>query len=387
MFFFKKIVWFTLLIFLFSCSGGKTNKQNKNIKKFKDFKTSVVFDSVKISSDTSMSYSLFLPSQYSPEKENRTVVFFDPHAKGYLPVKKYKNLAEKYSLVFAGSNNSKNGMNANTRNDIITKFLFDLEDKVNVDKQHLVTAGFSGGARIASLIGIYNSNVTGIIGCGGGFPGINKLNNTSFTWVGIVGNKDFNYLEMKNLYSQLKANNFKAYLLVFDGKHEWPPEDVMGEAFGILFSNKTKNLKYSIKKEETQVTPLDKKEVELQKMIVESFNSKGVLWWKKEISLLKDKSENAETGNERLMNARLLSYLGLVSYMFTDKAIKLKDFNSAKKYLTIYELVEPENPDMFYFKAAYFSLKNNNDSTSYYLKKAIDNGFDDQVKISVLNSK
>jgi len=62
-------------------------------------------------SDTSVSYSLFVPLGYSPEKNYPLIICFDSHGSGELPVRLMKTAAAKYGYVVAGSNNSKNGQN------------------------------------------------------------------------------------------------------------------------------------------------------------------------------------------------------------------------------------------------------------------------------------
>ncbi len=368
-----------ILVLLAACRGGEKTRKD-DMKTLSAWETGKVFPFVKILKDTTQSYALYLPENYHPAKPFKTVLLFDPHAKGVQPVEKYRSLADKYGVILACSNNSQNGMTASRRNDVITQFIGDVEQRFNVDKDHLITAGLSGGARIAALIGIFNDNVKGIIGCGGGFPGIQKFNNTAFTWVGIAGNQDFNFLELKNLYNQLKLNHLKAYLLTFDGKHEWPPVEVMDEAFGILLKNKTKDLRFAVK-DVSKITSWDKEEVKQQNLLVRHFNDKDLAWWLKKISTLKEQSEKAPVQEERLMNARLLAYLGMVSYMFISEAAKTGNLKKLEKYLSIYQAVEPQNPDMFYFRAVQAALQGNKEQVLTMLAKAVDNGFEDVNKL------
>lgn len=366
-----------LFLTIYSCNVNKNNNKSQN---FASWQTGKIYDSVKIFNDTTQSYAIYLPESYDPGEATQVLIFFDPHAKGSLPVKKYHEIAEKYDVLLACSNNSKNGMPAARSNDVITKFIGDLEKKFNVDKNRLITGGFSGGARIAALIGIFNTNVKGIIECGGGFPGVQKFKNNGFSWVGISGNEDFNYLEMKNLYGQLKASHIKAYFLNFEGKHEWPPAEVMEEAFGILLANKTGNLHFTTK-DASKITSWDRKEIKQQNLLAKSFTEKDLTWWRKRIKALNEKSKNAPSQEERLMNARLISYLGIMSYMFTSKATKTHNIRQLEKYVQIYRSVDSLNPDMFYYGAVLAALKNNKKKSLEMLNKAMENGFDDMEKL------
>src|SRR5215472_15692303 len=59
-------------------------------------------------SDTTQSYALFLPSAYTPAKRWPILYPFDPAGRGRRPVDLYSETAERYGLVLAGSNNSRN---------------------------------------------------------------------------------------------------------------------------------------------------------------------------------------------------------------------------------------------------------------------------------------
>ena len=58
--------------------------------------------------DTAQSYALYLPSTYSAARTWPIIYFFDPGGVGSRPLELYKDLAEKYGFVMAGSNNSRN---------------------------------------------------------------------------------------------------------------------------------------------------------------------------------------------------------------------------------------------------------------------------------------
>ena len=56
-------------------------------------------------------YTLFICQQNMiATKKWPIIYFFDPHGVGNLPLILYKDLAEKYGFIIAGTYNSKNGM-------------------------------------------------------------------------------------------------------------------------------------------------------------------------------------------------------------------------------------------------------------------------------------
>ncbi len=71
-----------------------------------------VIEKVTCKADPQQSYSLFLPSRYDREKKWPILYAFDPGARGKLPVNLFKEAAEKFGFTVAGSNNSRNGIQA-----------------------------------------------------------------------------------------------------------------------------------------------------------------------------------------------------------------------------------------------------------------------------------
>ncbi len=102
--------------------------------------------------DGSQNFALYLPSNYTADKAFPCIYFFDPHAHGVLPLNMYKDLAEKYGFVLVGSNASKNGMPWEETNKGVKALMTDVWSRIHVDEKRIYTAGFSGGARVASSV-------------------------------------------------------------------------------------------------------------------------------------------------------------------------------------------------------------------------------------------
>ena len=138
------IGFFLAVVTLVSCNTPheKNHKVNPAVT-YENMETGKLFPRVKIKNDTALSYALYLPKSYDVKKENSIVFIFDAHGRGILPLEKYKTLAEKYNLVLAASNDSKNGQTGQLRNRIITAFMGDVENRIHINKNRIYTAGFS----------------------------------------------------------------------------------------------------------------------------------------------------------------------------------------------------------------------------------------------------
>ncbi|MCX6234099.1 MAG: hypothetical protein NT175_05140 [Bacteroidetes bacterium] len=200
------------------------------------FTPGVIIDTVWCDSDPQQSYALYLPSGYNPSQKWPVVYIFEPGARGALPLQSFSKAAETYGYILICSNNSQNGPW-----DPIFKagdaMMKDSQKKFSINTDRIYTCGFSGGARAASTVAVLTGKVAGVIGCGAGLarepkyqPGINA----TFSFVGMVGDCDMNYLEVTNLQDKLTELRISNKLIIFSGTHEWPPEKAAIQAFDWL---------------------------------------------------------------------------------------------------------------------------------------------------------
>jgi hypothetical protein len=176
------------------------------------------------------SYTLYLPSCYNDSSHLPVIYFFEPGARGSLPVNHYKEIAENNGLILVCSNNICNGEFIVM--ETFARHLFDdVETRFHIDTGHIFYSGFSGCARFAFGLAQQNQKASGVIGCGAGFPFFGTVKNRfSFFYSGIVGVMDMNYSEMCRNKMILDSLGYDHYLIIHEGGHEWPPADIFNEA-------------------------------------------------------------------------------------------------------------------------------------------------------------
>jgi hypothetical protein len=390
-------------IIALSCNSSQNRISANTTNDTKQEKGKVIPD-ISCLKDPSKRYSLYLPSNYSAEKKHPLILAFDPQGNGNLPVEKYHELAEKYGYILMGSNNSKNGQPIDETQAIISSMFEEITTRYSVDTSRIYLMGFSGGARVASLIALYAGGIRGVIGCGAGFPGGNQPGRFRFDYIGMAGNADFNMNELVNLDEQLEQQGFRNALIIFDGKHEWPAKEIMQNAFiwtefcamkdnltpkndGMIMDyqlimedqilkdevkgeiyNKYNNLKQMLRfldglssteylrkqLQETQSSPefkkaekntnaLKEKEMKEQQMFAENFYLKDIDWWKKQITNYELRITNNKNPQDVLFCKRTMSYLSLVAYMNYTRANSAGDNEKAGFALKVYQIVDPEN--------------------------------------------
>src|SRR5512138_1278052 len=102
------IILAVLLLLSTACSGNAGSGKARQ----GGLETGKVIPDVRCVSNPQFSYSVYLPTTYTDGQTVQVFLAFDPSARGSYPVSLYKELAEKYSFILVGSNDSRNGLSA-----------------------------------------------------------------------------------------------------------------------------------------------------------------------------------------------------------------------------------------------------------------------------------
>ena len=186
-----------------------------------DLPTGQIVDSVECALDNTQHYALYLPSNYTPSRQWSVILAFDGRARGRVPVERYRQGAEKYGYIVAGSLNSRNGPWEVSTN-AAKAMTADVKARFSIDPKRVYTAGMSGGARVAMKIAIESRQIAGVFASSAGFPD-EFIARVPFPVFGSAGTDDFNHLEMYQLDRRMTSAH---RVLYFDGGHTWLPEEL-----------------------------------------------------------------------------------------------------------------------------------------------------------------
>jgi len=190
-----------------------------------------LIESVATLRDPSQTYALYLPSNYTPARRWPTVYCFDPLARGAVPVRLFREAAERFGWVVVGSNNSRNGP-ANVSLTAAAAMLEDTQARLAVEPGRVYITGFSGGARLANRLQRLCGNCfAGVIAVGAGYPpDLKPSAPVTFALFGFAGRDDYNFPEMKALDAELTRLGARRRFESFDGGHAWPPKELIATA-------------------------------------------------------------------------------------------------------------------------------------------------------------
>src|SRR5262249_18549040 len=195
-----------------------------------DLSVGKIIERVVCLKDSSQSYALYLPPNYTTDRRWPVIYAFDPAARGMLPVERFKDAAEKYGYIIVGSNNSRN-LPHKALAEIINTMFDDTQTRLSIDQNRIYVTGMSGGARVAGMVAqslaqSLRGGAAGVILCGAGFSEA-KLPEKPlpFPVFGLAGVEDFNWIELRQLHRALDSIGSPNRFLTFDGVHTWALSD------------------------------------------------------------------------------------------------------------------------------------------------------------------
>ena len=404
------------------------------------FLTGKIINPVICQSDPAQSYALYIPV-----KGNSTalpvIYFFDPHADGALPLSKYRSLADAYGFILIGSNNSKNGNDWTTTEKIWRHLWDDTQHRLKINGHRIYTCGFSGGAKVAGYVAINDPAIQGVIANGAGLPDEVSAGDFDFSFTAIAGEGDMNLTDLLAFSKALDKTRTRHHIILFDGKHEWAPENTMGLAFaGLQFdamrkssiprdgalidryvakSKKRLEADYQagqlieasrecslsvgfldglaqeaawfqkkaaslagdpvFQKERREQEDLLVREQNIKEEYMQHFRQDDPGYWAATIKHLQIRAA-AKTA-DRPMNQRLLAYLSLAFYSLSNRMIDGNDNSGARHFVELYKMADPTNSEAWYFSAILYARDNQPRAAENDLLKAVGYGFRDEQRM------
>jgi hypothetical protein len=211
-----------LILFIFSL-GSMTAQEIK-------VPVGRVVDSIPAADSTSSSFALYLPQNFTTEKQWPVLFVFDAEGRGKASTQLFKGVAEEQSYVIAAANLNIN--QDSLQNDIkkVGAIINQVAGMLPLNKQEVYAVGLGAGGKLASALPLVYNNISGVLAVENGWLNTNYLKgsnkfmysaiactsrNSKFTLEGIV-----DFLDEKDHPTEL---NFYSC----GQKVEWPIADVI----------------------------------------------------------------------------------------------------------------------------------------------------------------
>ncbi|MDO6431118.1 hypothetical protein Q4E93_10995 [Flavitalea sp. BT771] len=399
-----------------------------------------LIEKVVCKNDSSQSYALYVPVK-AGNGPSPIIYFFDPHGDGTLPLKKYRSLADAYGYILAGSNNSKNGNDWASTENIWRHLSDDSKSRLKINEARIYTCGFSGGAKVASFIALQHPGVKGVIAGGAGLPDGTPPGDYNFSFTAIAGEGDMNLTDLVAIDGSLAGTRTRHRIIIFDGIHEWAPGNIMNLAFaGLQFdairqgaipkdnalitsyvADSKKRLTVYVQSHrfikamqecQLSISLLDglspetnwfqtraaslandpqyqqqlrsrqsqfAREQNIKEEYMQHFQQQDMPYWTTAIHDLQIKA--AAKTPERGMYQRLQAYLSLAFYSLSNRLIGNNENDGARYFTELYKTADPTNSEAWYFSAVLHIREKNAQAAEHDLQMAVQCGFNDKSRL------
>ena len=186
--------------------------------------------------DPKQGYAVYLPSAYVATRTWPVVYFLDARGRARLPLERFRAAADELGWVLVSSFNSRSDTQDDPNTPALRAMWKDTHERLAIDDRRVYLSGFSGGARASVGLAIQAPTaIAGVIGCGAELADDDApIRSVSFPYFGTVGDRDFNYYEMRALERRLADAKAAFRIGYFEGGHDWPPAGLAREALVFL---------------------------------------------------------------------------------------------------------------------------------------------------------
>lgn len=208
------------------------------------FPTGELIEGVATLADSGETYTLYLPSGYrgedaageadgAPPRRWPALLVFDPRGRSRQAAELFVAGAERFGWIVLSADGTRSDGPWEPNVRAVNALLPELDRRFAVDPRRVYAAGFSGGAHVAWLLGL-GGGLAGVIGSGGRDSPEWMTGEVPFASYGAAGTTDFNFAGMHAVDAHFAARGAPHRLEVFEGRHQWLPAELAGEAMGWL---------------------------------------------------------------------------------------------------------------------------------------------------------
>jgi poly(3-hydroxybutyrate) depolymerase len=148
-------------------------------------------EGMRCESDPSQTYTLYLPSAYTPARRWPALLIFDPRGRSVVAAELFREAAEAHGWILVSSNDTRSDgpMDANTK--AVQALWPEVHLRYASDPRRIYASGFSGGGMLAYELGRSTDSLAGVIASG--LAGLTLRHRIEFASFGAAGDTDFNY--------------------------------------------------------------------------------------------------------------------------------------------------------------------------------------------------
>jgi dienelactone hydrolase len=211
----------TLLVTALVCLGaGEPSGQHQRA-----FARGQLVENVSSETTSGHRHAVYVPGSYDPSRPAPILYLMDPRGRARVAARQFQSAAERFGYILISSYDSASDVPPEVNLRAIQAMWDDSQRWFAIDGRRVYVAGFSGTARVATLLAHNRPEaITGVIGAAAGFhPGFRPSKDEKFLYFGTVGDADYNYREVEALEQLLVSLDRSHRIERFQGPHGWMP--------------------------------------------------------------------------------------------------------------------------------------------------------------------
>jgi dienelactone hydrolase len=187
------------------------------------FVTGRLIEQVGSATSPEQRFTLYLPAGLDANRPTPILYLMDPRGRGRVPAQLFREAAERYGYILVSSQNMASDGPMEPNLHALHAMVEDTQRWFTIAPGRAYLVGFSGTARMASLLAQHRpGEFAGFIGVGAGFhPDVRPSLTTPFLYFGAVGDVDYNFHEVATLEHALASFDLPYRLEQFPGEHGW----------------------------------------------------------------------------------------------------------------------------------------------------------------------
>ena len=374
-------------------------------------------------------YEISIPViEGQPSARLPLMILLDSHGDGRYALRHFSKALTRYPMIVAGSDLIRNDFQGFSR--AIEELITDIRQKYPVTPTIWI-AGFSGGARMALDYALAHP-VDGLI-LSGALATPAQLGQLQCPVIAISGTNDFNFPETAQyLLMSHKPGNLK--IILTHASHDWPAPSVLTEGTALLAfensplkystaqfddfesaekrqidslitggeylkaaltaSNLTPSASYKpsgeflqryqqlvnsakFHQQQTKLLQTLRTGQQAKQRYYQALLKKDTLWWKNESGQLSRNEKDAVDPLEKSLYQRIRGFWGIACFSISRQAVQTHNARLLEQITPVYRLLEPDNPDAYFYSAYLPYWANDSQQTVKLLKTAQRKGFTD----------
>jgi len=209
-----------------------------------------VVDSLPIGDSIAESFAMYLPRNYSADKDWPIVFIFDDEGRGINVARLFSTSAEDQGYLLVASNNisKKDSLLANL--EIGSRLVESVLLNFPIDENRMYTAGLNEGALVASALPVVFAKIKGVLVVEDVWLNKDLLvdNNKKRSIVGFASHKSDSYNNLNESFNLYKIIDYNPLIYNYDDENNWPSVKLISHGLGsftlkaMLDGNQTKDV-------------------------------------------------------------------------------------------------------------------------------------------------